>query len=52
MFKNCTCWKQRTERRLLLKSSKKENKISIRSSAAEYLAYVAAVGDDKDSDRS
>ena len=28
---------------------KKKNEISIRSSAAEYLTYVAAVGDDKDS---
>ena len=30
-------------------NNKKKNEISIRSSAAEYLTYVAAVGDDKDS---
>lgn len=30
-----------------LNSNKKKNEISIRSSAAEYLTYVAAVGDDK-----
>ena len=29
--------------------NKKKNEITIRSSAAEYLTYVAAVGDDKDS---
>ena len=28
---------------------KKQNEITIRSSAAEYLTYVAAVGDKKDS---
>ena len=32
-----------------MKNNKKKNEISIRSSAAEYLTYVAAVGDDKDS---
>ena len=32
-----------------MKNDKKKNEISIRSSAAEYLTYVAAVGDDKDS---
>ena len=32
-----------------MRTSKKENEITIRSSAAEYLTYVAAVGDDKDS---
>ena len=32
-----------------MKNNKKRNEISIRSSAAEYLTYVAAVGDDKDS---
>ena len=32
-----------------MKNINKKNKISIRSSAAEYLTYVAAVGDDKDS---
>ena len=32
-----------------MKKDKKKNEISIRSSAAEYLTYVAAVGDDKDS---
>lgn len=32
-----------------MKTSKKKNEISIRSNAAEYLTYVAAVGDDKDS---
>ena len=35
---------KKSERSLLLKKE-----ISIRSSAAEYLTYVAAVGDDKDS---
>ena len=30
-------------------SNKTKNEISIRSSAAEYLTYIAAVGDDKDS---
>ena len=39
----------KTERRLLLKNSKNKNEVSIRSSATEYLTYVAAVGDDKDS---
>ena len=29
--------------------AKKKNEISIRSSAAEYLTYIAAVGDDSDS---
>ena len=33
----------------MMKNNKKKNEISIRSSAAEYLTYVAAVGDDKDS---
>lgn len=28
---------------------KKKNEVSIRSSAAEYLTYVAAIGDDSDS---
>ena len=32
-----------------MKNSKNKNEVSIRSSAAEYLTYVAAVGDDKDS---
>ncbi len=32
-----------------MKTSKKKNEITIRSSAAEYLTYVAAAGDDKDS---
>ena len=32
-----------------MRTSKKKNEITIRSSAAEYLTYVAAVGDDKDS---
>ena len=32
-----------------MKTNKKKNEISIRSSAAEYLTYVAAAGDDKDS---
>ncbi len=32
-----------------MKNNKKENGITIRSSAAEYLTYVAAIGDDKDS---
>ena len=31
-----------------MRTSKKKNEITIRSSAAEYLTYVAAVGDDKD----
>lgn len=43
-------WKQNIEkRRLFLKNDKKKNEISIRSTAVEYLTYVAAVGDDKDS---
>lgn len=33
----------------VMKNNKKKNEISIRSSTAEYLTYVAAVGDDKDS---
>lgn len=33
----------------MMKNNKKKNEITIRSSAAEYLTYVAAVGDDKDS---
>ena len=32
-----------------MKNSKNKNEVSIRSSAAEYLTYVAAIGDDKDS---
>lgn len=32
-----------------MKNKNKKNEISIRSSAAEYLTYVAAAGDDKDS---
>ena len=32
-----------------MKNSKNKNEVSIRSSATEYLTYVAAVGDDKDS---
>lgn len=28
--------------------SKKKSEVSIRSSAAEYLTYIASVGDDKD----
>lgn len=34
---------------MTLKNNKKKNEITIRSSAAEYLTYIAAVGDDKDS---
>lgn len=37
------------ERSLSLKNNKKKNEMTIRSSAAEYLTYVAAIGDDKDS---
>lgn len=33
----------------MMKNNKNKNEISIRSSAAEYLTYVAAVGNDKDS---
>ena len=32
-----------------MKNNNKKNEITICSSAAEYLTYVAAVGDDKDS---
>ena len=37
------------KRRNILKTNKKKKEITIRSSAAEYLTYVAAIGDDKDS---
>ena len=37
------------ERMILLKGKKDKNEITIRSSAAEYLTYVAAIGDDKNS---
>lgn len=33
----------------MMKNNKKKKEILIRSSTAEYLTYVAAVGDDKDS---
>ena len=32
-----------------MKNKNKKNEISIRSSTAEYLTYVAAAGEDKDS---
>lgn len=39
----------KNERRLLLKNNKEKKQITIRSSAAEYLTYIAAIGDDKSS---